>query len=182
MTEHRTVYARDVMQGDVKTVRPATSLVDLHQLLVREEIHGVPVVRADGYIEGVVSSLDVLRIIRDELQPGARACSTTYFRDEASYDAPDWITLPDFFADRMRELTAGDVMTKDVVMVAPDAPVEDVASTMLAHHVHRVLVGDRWSLVGVITTFDLLPVMSRVIRDEHREHPVEQTGYRRDAR
>lgn len=182
MSEHRPVYARDVMQGDVRVVRPTTSLLDLHRLLVTAEVHGVPVVRIDGYIEGVVSSLDVLRIIRDELEPGARACATTYFRDETAYDAPDWITLPDFFADRMRALTAADVMTKDVVLVAPDAPVEDVASTMLAHHVHRVLVGDRRALAGVITTFDLLPVMSRVLRSESRQHILERTGYRRDVR
>lgn len=182
MAEHRPVYACDVMQRDVKIVRPATSLLDLHQLLVSEEIHGVPVLRADGYVDGVISALDVLRVIRDELQPGAQVCTTTYFRDETPYDAPDWTTLPDFFADRMRVLTAADVMTRDVIMVAAAAPVEDVASTMLSHHVHRVLVGDRRALAGVITTFDLLPVMSRVLRREHRDHIVEHTGYRRETR
>src|ERR1044071_9436351 len=55
--------------------------------------------------------------------------------------------------DRVKEATAGDAMTKELVTRKPTASVEHIARTMLAHHVHRVLViGAERELEGVITT------------------------------
>jgi len=58
------------------------------------------------------------------------------------------------------ETTAADAMTKVLVMVAPDASIEEVARTMREQHIHRVLVGEDRMLEGVLTTFDLLRVLS----------------------
>jgi CBS domain-containing protein len=54
------------------------------------------------------------------------------------------------------ELTAADIMTRELVAVSPDMPIADVAETMRAQHVHRVLVIENRELCGVLTTFDLL--------------------------
>ena len=53
-------------------------------------------------------------------------------------------------------LTAADIMTRELVAVSPDMPIADVAETMRAQHVHRVLVIENRELCGVLTTFDLL--------------------------
>jgi CBS domain-containing protein len=58
------------------------------------------------------------------------------------------------------ESTAADAMTKTLVMVAPDASIEEVARTMREQRIHRVLVGEHRVLEGVLTTFDLLRVLS----------------------
>lgn len=58
-------------------------------------------------------------------------------------------------------LTAADVMTREVVSVPPNMPVEEVAATMRHQHVHRVLVIDDGELLGVLTTFDLLRALVR---------------------
>jgi CBS domain-containing protein len=58
------------------------------------------------------------------------------------------------------ESTAADAMTKALVMVAPDASIEEVARTMREQRIHRVLVGQDRMLEGVLTTFDLLRVLS----------------------
>lgn len=58
-------------------------------------------------------------------------------------------------------LTAADVMTREVVSVSPETPIEEVAATMRNQHVHRVLVIDGGELVGVLTTFDLLRALVR---------------------
>lgn len=171
------VYARDLMERDVITVTPETRVLDLHRLFVEEEIHGAPVVGDDGIVVGVVSALDLLRIVRDELEPGAGSTVTTYFRDELPYSGPDCLRMPEDFQDRMQELTAADAMTRAIVMVGPDATVDEIARTMSAHRVHRVLVGEGRVLQGVITTFDLLRVLSRVTAPVTTT--TRRTGYHR---
>lgn len=130
-TERR---ASDVMQRDVITIAPQTPLLDVYRMFVEEEIHGAPVVDDAGAVCGVVSTLDLLR-----------------FGSEEPYVA----------RDSTGQLTADDAATRELVTVGPDATVEEVARTMLAQHVHRVLVVDRdRELLGVISTFDLLRVVA----------------------
>ncbi len=115
------------MQTDVVTVTPTTPLSTVHRLFIEEEIHGAPVVDDDGFVVGVVSTLDLSRALTDELDPDA--------------------TLA---------MSAADVMTPEVVSVAPETRVSDVAKLMQDQHIHRVLVVKDRELVGMITTFDLL--------------------------
>ena len=126
--------ASDVMQRDVITIAPETPLLDVYRMFVEEEIHGAPVVDEAGAVCGVVSTLDLLR-----------------FGNEEPYVA----------RDSTGQLTADDAATRELVTVGPDATVEEVARTMLAQHVHRVLVVDKErELLGVISTFDLLRVVA----------------------
>jgi CBS domain-containing protein len=67
-------------------------------------------------------------------------------------------------------------MSREVVSVGPDMPIEEVAQIMLAQRIHRVLVIGDGALVGVLTTFDALRAVGRTPR------PVaipRHTGYAR---
>jgi CBS domain-containing protein len=70
-------------------------------------------------------------------------------------------------------------MTREIVAVGPDATVDDIARVMLEHHVHRVLVLEDRVMLGVITTFDLLRVLSRVPATEPHTGLTRRTGYSR---
>lgn len=139
--------ARDFMQTDVLTVSPETSILDIHRLFVEEEIHGAPVVDDTGIVRGVISTLDLLRVVSDEAQPNSR--SVPYFHAEP------W-AIPDQLPERLAALTANDIMTRELVTVSPDMPIVEVAQTMREQHIHRVLVIEDRELLGVLTTFDLL--------------------------
>lgn len=169
--------ASDLMQRDVITLTPETRILDIHRLFVEEEIHGAPVVDGDGSVQGVVSTLDLLRVVRDELEPGAGSTATTYFRDDLRDSGPDWVGIPEDFHDRIQELTAADVMTRELVTVRPDATLDEIVRTMSEHRVHRVLVVEDGNLQGLITTFDLMSTPPRAappLTDRTRS-----TGYRR---
>lgn len=73
--------ARDFMQTDVLTVSPETSLVDIHRMLVQEEIHGAPVVDDDGRVCGVITSLDLLRPGADDLEPALLTAADVMTRE-----------------------------------------------------------------------------------------------------
>ena len=59
---------REVMTGDVVTVRPKTDLDEMLALLADEEqdINRLPVVEDDTTLVGIVTRQDVLRALRDE--------------------------------------------------------------------------------------------------------------------
>lgn len=172
------VRASDLMERHVVTVTPDTPVLGLHRLFVDRELHGAPVVSEDGTVQGVVSTLDLLRVVRGELERGERVI-TSYFRDELPYSGSDWLRMPESFQDRMQDLTAADAMSREIVMVRPDANVDEIVKTLSRHRVHRVLVGDNRVLQGVITVFDLLPVLSGITRSHVGR--LRYTGYCRGA-
>jgi CBS domain-containing protein len=120
------------MESDVLSVEPETPLVDVQRLFVEDEIHGAPVVDEDFRVVGVISALDVLRIVAERY---------------------------DDFETRLRDVGAADAMTDAVVSVSPDATAAEVARLMRAQRVHRVLVIENHELLGMLTTFDLLAAL-----------------------
>lgn len=175
MKNRDVIRASDLMERDVITVAPESRILDIHRLFVEEEIHGAPVVGEDGVVRGVVSTLDLLRVVRDELEPGPGP-TTTYFDDERAYSGADGGMSEDFQGN-VQQLTAADAMTRELVAVRPEATVDEIVRTMTEHRVHRVLVIEDGILKGVITTFDLMRVVSQATRAPARS--ARYTGYRR---
>lgn len=169
-TANPPLRARDVMTRDMIVVGPDTSLLDIHRLFLEEEIHGAPVVDEEDQVLGVVSTIDLVRATRDRADD---AGTSMYYHDGVASPGLDWSELAEDAEERVKSLTAADVMTRELVRVSPEASLAEVARTMLAQHVHRVLVIAQGNLVGVITAFDLLRVLAAESPPDAREH----TGY-----
>jgi len=150
--------AREIMQKDLVTVSPDLPLLDAHQLFVGEEIHGAPVVSDDGEVVGVVSSADLLRAVADEHASGSS--EPDYLRDVIEFSSPDWVGMPEDFQDRLRDVRVSEVMTKELVSVGGAASLGDVARMLCENRVHRVLVIEAGRLAGMISTFDLVGLLS----------------------
>lgn len=151
--------ARDVMQTHVISVELDLPLLDVHRLFVEEEINGAPVVDDTGRLLGVITSLDLLRAVEEEHESGS--AYPRYFRDDLEFSGPDWTNAPEDFQDRLSELTVRDAMTTGAVTVSPDTPISEIASLLLRHRIHRVLVVERELLAGLISTFDLISLLSK---------------------
>ena len=146
--------AREVMQTGIVAVGPSTPLLDVHRLFTEEEISGAPVVDDDGTLLGVITSTDLIRAVEEEHDSGRVA--QDYFRDLLPYSSPDWASGPEDFQDRLPEIRTEDVMTVEVLTVAPETPIPLVARALREHRIHRVFVSHDTQLVGVISAFDLL--------------------------
>lgn len=59
-----------------------------------------------------------------------------------------------------KELTAGDVCTRDVLTVEPMAPILEVAQAMLDRQISSALVTDGDVLVGIFTSTDALKLIA----------------------
>jgi len=62
----RPITAADLMNPEVLTVRDDATVAELARFLVDNEITGAPVEDADGRLVGVVSAVDLVRLIADD--------------------------------------------------------------------------------------------------------------------
>ncbi len=126
----------DLMTKDLVTVKFSEPVLKLTQRMNEKEISGVAVVDNIGEVMGVISALDIFKLFKEE----------------------SIIT--------MKKLIAEDIMTPFVMEVYPEDSLEDAATKMLEHNIHRLIVTSPLSkkkAVGIITSTDLLREMSKKI-------------------
>ncbi len=70
----------------------------------------------------------------------------------------------------VRNLTVQDIMSTDVITITPDELIVNAAEKMLNHRIHALVVVEDKKPVGIITTYDLVLVLT--IRKFGRTTPV----------
>ena len=151
---------RDIMTGDVVSVRRETSINEIARVMGARDISGVPVVADDGSVVGIVTELDL--ILRN-----------------TRLDMPHFIQIldlgaiplerPGHYQERLRHMLgtrAEDVMSQDVVTIGPDNSVEELAELMVKRRVNPVPVVDNGQLVGIVSRADLIDMMAAEVSGE----------------
>ena len=151
------MIAADVMTRNVISVPPDATVADAVELMLGRGISGLLVVDASGMLAGIVTEGDLLR--RDEL--GTQRRRSWWLRLIASPGRQ----AADFTRAHGRKVA--DVMTRDVLSVAADAPLTDIVALMEEHRVKRVPVLDGDRVVGVVSRADLLRALSVAARERH---------------
>lgn len=140
---------RDIMQARVVTVSPTTTVRELAATLAEHKISGVPVVDKQGAVVGMVSEADVILQDADFHFPYYIQFleSIIYLQSMAKFE------------ERFRKTfgtKVSEVMSKEVVEIAPDASVYDAATMMADNKVNRLPVVDDEKLVGIVTRGDIV--------------------------
>ncbi|MGH8745742.1 MAG: CBS domain-containing protein [Burkholderiales bacterium] len=151
--------ARDIMTSPATTVGPDTPVREIAELLYKLRISGVPVLEG-GRLVGLVSEGDLLH------------------RHEIGTDLPEragswWLRL--FSADRSpaeyvksHGQRARDVMTREVISVAPDMPVAEIATLLEARGIKRVPVVRGEKVVGIVSRANLIQALASSRHAAHR--------------
>jgi len=145
------------MNAKPRSVAPELGLPDLERRFLEERITGFPVVEA-GRLVGIVSRSDIIRQLSVEQSLGEVIAD--YYRVQQDDPASEIATVAEHVGRRMEELHVRDVMIDQLITVAPDAPVRDVAKLILERHIHRVPVVEEGALVGIVTTMDLVRLVA----------------------
>ena len=145
--------ANDVMAEKVFSVSPELSLLELERDLAAQRITGAPVID-HGRVVGIVSRADVdARVFREQ----TRTAATMVFYQQTDLEATPEPTDPTASAlESLRSLQVRDVMTRELVCVAPQDRLPAVARLMRDRRIHRVLVLDGERLVGIVSSFDIV--------------------------
>jgi CBS domain-containing protein len=178
------VTVGDIMQREVTTVGPETSVRELTRVLSDHGISGVPVVTASGAVVGVVSSTDVVRLAADEFEVGlsggpwqpvdvggwdgpdedddtAAQGSGEFFLPESIPRAPELdLELEEDAFDGYR---VADIMTPGSFAMPATASVRELADFLLRGRIHRAVVTDQGRLAGIVTTMDVLRALAEGI-------------------
>jgi len=174
---------RDIMTTNVVTVTPETSIREAMELFGRNHVSGAPVL-SGGKLAGVVSGGDLMtfasalpgvptereladasnaydnddsveREAEDEDEPAAAYFVELW--DDAGVDASErtaTVSTPEW--NFLEEHDVSEVMTRaPLTTLPPDADVEAAAALMKKRKVHRVLVLEGESLVGIVTSKDI---------------------------
>ena len=145
---------KDVMTGEVVAVRKDASFKEMAARLREYRVSAFPVIDEDRRVIGVVSEADLLAKEALNADRGGTLAAILHHKELEKADG----------------VTAGDLMTRDVVTVKPDDTVEQAARLMYHLQVKRLPVVDAGGyLVGIVSRADLLTVFDRTDEGIHSE-------------
>lgn len=139
-------YVKDIMSTELVTVKEDTTIRDLIKTFADKDILGVPVLNKDGYVAGVVSSIDILKNESSHSfyhDPFMRNFEMNLLEDARFFDQP-----------------VSSIISDDIYSISPDETISRMARLMYDKKIHRLLVTEYNKLVGVVTTFDLLKLLA----------------------
>jgi CBS domain-containing protein len=150
---------KDLMETQVVSVRPDLTVSELEEVLIRHRVHGAPVIEG-GKIVGVISRSDVVRQLKlEEERIGASAFYLEPY--EAHEDGPgDPAEVMEAAGQRLVRLHVRDMMVRDVVTIAPEASLQELARRMVERSIHRVLVTEGEALRGIVSSRDLVELFA----------------------
>ncbi|MDC7232708.1 MAG: CBS and ACT domain-containing protein [Spirochaetales bacterium] len=118
------------------TVSPDTPVSEARDKMKKENIHRLPVVDKNDHLMGIITEKDIL------------------------YASPSPATSLDVYeiSSLMSRLEVHSVMTREVITVGPDTPLEDAARILADNNIGGLPIIENDILVGIITESDLFRV------------------------
>lgn len=153
---------RDLMTTDVLTIAPEAPLKEAARRMLEAGVSGLPVTDGDGNLVGIITEADFVATEADRRVKKRAGLLRLIHRDEE---------IPS------QERLVADAMTKDVVVIDPEADHSDAARLMEREGVKRLPVVEEARLVGLVSRTDMLRAYARPdkeIIDEIREHVMRE--------
>jgi len=148
---------RDVMNDNVVYFSPDDSVFDVAKLLAELEISGGPVVEK-GKVVGVITLSDIIKYISVKTFkiPKLTNPSVSQLLLRILTIGKDQIQFMKEIK-RVKKIKVGDVMSKNVISIHPNADIIEAATLMEKHDVNRLPVIDgKGRLKGIIARADLI--------------------------
>lgn len=135
------MLVKDRMSKPPITIRENVGVEEALRLMHSENVRRLPVVDKHGKMLGIVSELDLLKV-----SPSPATSLSVY---EIPY--------------LMAKIKMKDVMTKDVITVTEDTPLEEAARVMADNKIGGLPVMRDDKLVGIITETDLFKIFLEML-------------------
>jgi CBS domain-containing protein len=146
--------ASDVMVRDLVTVRPDADLAEAVKLLAKRDVSALPVIDGENNLVGILSEADLIHRVE---------IGTEKHRPWWLEAVTGAATLAAEFAKEHGE-KVGEIMTPEVVSVAEDTPLSEIALLLERKRIKRVPVLRNGKLVGVVSRSNLIQALASVVR------------------
>ncbi len=150
-----TVLAHEIMTPSIKAVPQNWTMDRLARFLTDNEITGSPVVDDNGEIVGIATLKDITEFRWNAARTDAEADLTPEEQAEARR-----LRMVLFEEMGKVPVEVRDIMTPLVMSVDEQTPVRDIADIMMREHLHRIFVTKDDKITGIITTYDMLKLIS----------------------
>jgi len=148
--------ASDVMSRNILSVGRDATIAEAIRLMLDNQISGLPVIDAAGRLVGILTEGDLLR------------------RSETGTERhrPRWLEIlmgPGRLAGeyvRTHGRKVEEIMTRDLVSVTPDTPLDEIVALMERRRIKRVPVLDGDVPVGIVSRADLLRALARTLEEQ----------------
>ena len=155
--------AKDLMSEKVVCVKPEATVHDLVKILVKNHIHGVPVVNKEGKLVGVVSKTDIVEFDKEAGKKQKIGTRSSFYVDNGGGDGDgklmkvldESVKVKDF-----GKTTVKDIMTTRVITAQTTDTIDRLAKIMYDEKVHRVIIMEKKCVAGVVSTLDILHAVS----------------------
>ena len=148
--------AKDIMTREIVTIRKGASIEEALRLMAENHVSGLPVVDADGCIEGIITESDVLLKGQVRVAP-------------PSVDLLSRQAVPDEIVEDMYRRARGhrveDAMTRRVITFSEDSAVTDIARVMIEQNINRVPILHDCHVVGIVSRRDIVRAMAAAVNN-----------------
>ncbi len=149
------LVAKEIMNKNVITISKDASIEELSEILLKNNISGMPVVDEEDNMIGIVTEGDI--IVQDTDLHFPR-----YFR---LLDSIIYLESLSKFKKNLKKHLATkveDIMTEEVIVVEENTTVSDIANLMTEKNINRVpVIDENKNLVGIITRADIVKSMTK---------------------
>jgi predicted transcriptional regulator len=128
----------------------------LARFLTDNEITGSPVTDDNGDIIGIATLKDITEFRWNATRSEGQPSLTPEEQEEARR-----LRMVIFEEMGKVPVEVRDIMTPIVLSVDEDTPVRDIANIMMREHLHRIFVTRDSKITGIITTYDMLKLISQ---------------------
>ena len=139
------IKAREIMTRDVISVEKEVSLKRVAELMARNAISGMPVVKKDKKVVGVISEKDFLSRMGGKSPKSFMGVIAECLRGKGCV------------AVSIREQSARDIMTSPAITVSEETAVNEIAGIFTGKNINRVpVVNQDGVLTGIVSRADIV--------------------------
>ena len=149
------LISKDIMTPHVKSVPQSWTMQRFADFLSTNNISGSPVANEQGDLIGIATLKDIADFHLNSVNENYESQLTEEEKLEARR-----LRMMIFEGMAKLPVEVGDIMTPIIFSVDEQTKVVDVAKLMLKEHLHRVFVKKGQTLTGIITTYDILKVIT----------------------
>ncbi len=141
-----------VMNRDVTTVRPSTTLTELIKMMQKTNQHMLPVVDEENSLLGIVNYRGILNIFR----PFSRSVSEIVERMPFVEKVDDEDLDLDLSPEMGTLIVVDDVINTNYISIKETKTIQEARRLMKLHNIETLPVVSGKKLVGVISILDIL--------------------------
>lgn len=141
------IQVREWMTSPIVTIKPRDTILHAREIMEKERINQLPVV-VRGRLVGIVTDRDLRDVFPSVLNIAGRRRRSRRRRSVGP-----------------EEVLVEEVMTRNVLMLAPDGTIDHAAQLIRRERIGAVPVVEKGKIVGILTRSDLLDACTSLVEE-----------------